>query len=146
MARPKVSFNKLPTRKKIGPNTRFHIDYDWWEKSNLSLESYLSSRVDTEISFEQSTEMIDTIDPHTGEVRQVSQFEFALQTYFQQLPDDYLQKATLVDAVFSVLLANGNRPMSATEIAAAVKRPPTTIYQTFGSGKVYRGIRPDYES
>ncbi|MCO5186253.1 MAG: hypothetical protein M9965_20220, partial [Anaerolineae bacterium] len=86
-----------------------------------------------------------TIDPHTGEVRQVSQFEFALQRYFQQLPDNYLQRASLVDAVFSVLLANGNRPMSAIEIADAVKRLPDVIFQTFGRGQVYRGIRPYIE-
>ncbi|MCO5189664.1 MAG: hypothetical protein M9941_12155 [Anaerolineae bacterium] len=145
MSRPKVSFDKLPGPQEVGPNTRFYIDYDWWEKSNLSLESYLSSRVDSEISFDNSAELVDTIDPHTGEVRQVSQFEFALQRYFQQLPDNYLQRASLVDAVFSVLLANGNRPMSAIEIADAVKRLPDVIFQTFGRGQVYRGIRPYIE-
>jgi hypothetical protein len=146
MSRPNVSFDKLPSRKDAGPNTRFYIDYDWWTKSNLSLESYLSSKVDSELSFEDSTDMVDTIDPHTGEVRQVTQFEYTLQGYFRQLPDDYLQRASLVDAVFSVLLANGNRPMSATEIASTVKRSPETIYQTFGRHQIYRGIRPYIES
>lgn len=145
MSRPKVSFDKIPGRREVGPDTRFYIDYDWWETSNLSLESYLSSRVDADISLEESAEMVDMIDPYTGEVRQVDHFEYALQSYFSQLPENFLQRASLVDAVFSVLLANGNRPMTATEIAGFVKRSPQIVFQTFGRGKVYRGIRPYVE-
>ena len=109
------------------------------------MKSYLSSRVDSEISFDNSAEFQDTIDPHTGEVRQVSQFEFALQRYFSTIAGQLFAARIACGRCFSVLLANGNRPMSAIEIADAVKRLPDVIFQTFGRGQVYRGIRPYIE-
>jgi len=51
----------------------------------------------------------------------------------------------LVDAVFRVLIANGNRPMSVTEITERLNKPPheaRTLLRTLGRRRSYLGIRP----
>lgn len=141
MARPKVSI-KIPRKPRIDQNTRFFIDYDWWNESNMSLESFLQSQLGYEISLEDDGNAVDLIDSETGEVRQLSAFEFAIQNYFNNQDSNELQSGSLVNNVFTTLLGNGNRPMTAAEIANVVNRSPETIFRTLGSGKVYLGIRP----
>ncbi len=128
--------------QQIGPHTRFFIDYSWWDRSGLSLQTYLQTQLGGQAPLPVETEEVDMIDPRTGEVRQVSGFEYALQHYFRQLPADFLHNASLVDAIFFVLLTNGNQPMSAAEIAAQLHRPAEIIYQTLGGSRIYQGIRP----
>lgn len=140
-ARPNVR-PKIMGWQQVGPTTRFHIDYGWWERQNLSLEAYLQSRLGAQARIDVEGDPIDMIDPLTAEVRQVSAFEYALQRYFRQLPADYLQSASVVDAIFYVLLANGNRPMNAAEIGAEIKRAPDVVLQTLGGNQIYQGIRP----
>ena len=48
----------------------------------------------------------------TGEVRRVDGFQYLVQAYFRQLPDDFVRNASLVDAAFCVLLSNANQPMT----------------------------------
>jgi hypothetical protein len=129
----------------VDEKTRFYIDYEWWESSGLSLESYLNTRLDESVSLENEGVAIDLIDPQTGEVRQLSSFEYAVQNYFRQLPGDFARRASLVDAVFCVLLANGNRPMAASEIADHVQRPADVIAKTLGGTTIYQGIRPHFD-
>ncbi|MFN2221207.1 MAG: hypothetical protein ACK2UH_01530, partial [Candidatus Promineifilaceae bacterium] len=82
--RPKLSAAHLmrPTL-----DTKFHIDYDWWDQSDLDLKTYLYSRLEIsdDSSLEMGVENVDLVDPDTGEVRQVDGFQYALQTYFAQL-------------------------------------------------------------
>ena len=139
-SRPQVSINK-PQKSQAGPDTRFQIDYDWWTENDRSLESYLNSKLGQEVSLEAESNQIDLIDPVTGQVHPLSGFEYAIQNYVSQLPDDFIRKASLVDGTFFVLLANGNRPMTATEIAEQVGRSPDVIFKTLGSAKTYLGIR-----
>jgi hypothetical protein len=125
-------------------DTKFHIDYDWWDQSDLDLKTYLYSRL--EISDDSSLELgvanVDLVDPDTGEVRQVDGFQYALQTYFAQLPDDFAQQSSLVDAVFYVLLSNANKPMSARELAERTHRDPAMVLKTLSGRRIYQGIRP----
>lgn len=141
MARPNISLKGLSKNTAVNADTRFVIDYSWWEESGRSIESYLSTRLGREIELDDSTVPIDLIDMETGEVRQLNSFEYSMQSIFTQLPDDYTQRASLVDSVFLVLLANGNRPMSATEIGAEIDRAPDTIYKTLGGNRIHQGIR-----
>jgi hypothetical protein len=140
MPRPKVIL-KPGNVQQVDENSRFHIDYGWWEQENLSLESYLNNRLGQTLVLDDSSQAIDLVDMRTGEVRQLSGFEFAVQYCFQQMPEGFMQRASLVDAVFYALLANGNRPMTAAEISAEIGRPADTIFKTLGTGKVYQGIR-----
>ncbi len=141
MARPKVSLKGIPTKTIVNEDTRFFIDYTWWEESGRSIESYLATRLGREIELDNGSVPIDLIDEITGEVRQLSSFEYSMQNLFAQLPQDYTQRASLVDSVFLVLLAGGNRPMSAKEIGAQIDRLPDTIYKTLGGTRTHQGIR-----
>ena len=142
MARPRVSI-KVPKRPRIDANTRFYIDYTWWEETNRSLESYISTRLGHDIKIDESKASVDLVDPETAEVRRLSGFEFAVQAYFSQASSSTgTQSGSLVDAVFAAILSNGNLPMTAAEIAEKVGRPAETIYRTLGSGRIYQGIRP----
>lgn len=141
MPRPKVSAVVI---KRPSLETRFHIDYDWWDKSHLDLKTYLltSLGVGKNLTLEQTMEEVDLVDPQTGEVRRVDGFQYMLQSYFRQLPEDFLTHTSLVDAAFCVLLANANQPMTAQEIASHVHRPPDVVLKTLGGPQIYQGIRP----
>jgi hypothetical protein len=136
-----------PAIKRPTAETRFFIDYDWWERSNLDLKTYLYSRLDIgdDLELEGEDEKVDLIDPATGEVRQVDGFQYVLQTYFSQLPDDFAAQTSMVDAVFYVLLANGNQPMTAGAIAERLQKPVETVLRTLAGPTVYQGIRPILE-
>ena len=130
--------------KKVTADTRFYIDYDWWDKSDLDLKTYLLTRLDIgeDINLELETDEVDLIDAETGEVTRVDGFQYVVQAYFSQLPDDFVTRTSLVDAVFCVLLANANKPMTAAEIAQRVKRSSSTNLKTMGGPKIYQGVRP----
>lgn len=137
--RPKLSSSLL---KPVTPDTEFYIDYDWWDRSKLDIKTYLSTRLsmDQEI-FDTDVDEVDIIHPETGEVKQVDGFQFVVQTYFNQLPEDFATRTSLVDAVFCVLLANANQPMSAKEIAKRVHRSVDVVLRTIGGPQIYQGIR-----
>lgn len=142
--RPKI---KSISIKRATPNTRFYIDFDWWDNSNLDLKTYLATRLSLgdESTFDTEFDKVDLVDVNTGEVHQVDGFQYLVQAYFHRLPADFVQHASLVDAAFCVLLANANKPMTAVEIAGQIGRPPETVVQTLGGTKIYQGIRPIFE-
>jgi len=139
--RPKLKASSL---KRVTPDTRFYVDYDWWEKSDLDLKTYLYTRlaVGDEINVDPGADEVDLVDPETGEVHRVDGFQYVVQIYFSQLPEDFMARTSLVDAVFCILLANANQPMTAQEIAERVHRSPDVILKTLGGPRVYQGIRP----
>jgi hypothetical protein len=143
--RPKL---KAPVLKRITEDTRFHIDFEWWRKSGLDLKTYLLSRLDIPegaISSDTAQDEVDLVDAQTGEVRRVDGFQFVLQTYFSQLPEDFVLRTSVVDAIFFVLLANANQPLSVSEIADRVHRLPDVVLRTLSGKQVYQGIRPVFE-
>lgn len=142
--RPKISAAHL---KRPSLDTKFHIDFEWWDESDLDLKTYLFSRLDIgdESALNLGVEQVDLVDSATGEVRQVDGFQFALQTYFNQLSSDFAQQSSLVDAIFFVLLANANKPMTANELAQDVGRDPDMVLKTISGTRIYQGIRPIFE-
>ena len=142
--RPKISAAHL---KRPTLDTRFHIDFDWWERSDLDLRTYVFSRLEIgdESSLDIGMEYVDLVDDDTGEVRQVDGFQYALQTYLSQMPADFIQQTSLVDAVFYVLLANANKPLSARSLAERVGREAEVVLKTLSGTRIYQGIRPIFE-
>ncbi len=142
--RPKIKLNKI---KRATPDTYFYIDLDWWEESNLDLRTYLMTRLSLgdDASLDTEFDKVDLIDPQTGEVHQVDGFQYIVQAYFHQLPDDFLTNASLVDAAFCILLSNANQPMIASEIAKRMNRPADVVVRTLGGPNVYQGIRPVFD-
>ena len=125
--------------------TKFHIDYDWWEHDSEDLRTYLLSHLSPEkrdqLSKAEEGSMVDYINPDTGEVLQLDELGLAIQTAARD-PDFIGPHASLVDSIFRVFLANGNIPMSPLELAEATGRPAATILKTLSGLRVYKGIRP----
>lgn len=139
--RPQLKSSSL---KRVTADTRFYVDYDWWEKSNIDLKTYLFTRlgIGQEADLDSEINEIDMVDPTTGEVRRVDGFQYMIQSYFAELPENFFTQTSFVDAVFCVLLANANQPLTAREIAERVEKPVEMVIRTLGGHKIYQGIRP----
>jgi len=142
--RPQI---KAASLRRVTPDTRFYIDYSWWDESHLDLKTYLLARLSlgSELGQEIAADQIDLVDSKTGEVRRVDAFQYLVRSYFSRHGNDMATQGSLVDAVFSVLLANGNEPLTATEIAEQVHRQPDLIVKTFGGPTIFNGIRPLFD-
>ncbi len=137
---------------KIGPvatvdlDTRYHIDFEWWDKTDRDLRVYLQSHLCPEhqgiFADYAGLETVDWIDPRTAEVRQVDGLEHTLHTHCSLQPDYITANTSLIDGIFRVFLANGNSPLTADELAGQVGRTPETIRRTLGGRRIYKGIRP----
>jgi len=132
----------------VKPNidTPFHIDFDWWKKSERDWHVYLRSLLCAEhqeaFAGIEEDQTIDWVDPVTAEVKPVAGVQNALMTHCVKQPDFLTQQTALVEAVFRIFLANGNIPMSSDELALRLNRPPETILRTLAGARVYKGIRP----
>jgi hypothetical protein len=126
-------------------DTRFHIDYEWWEKENNDLRAFVLAQLPTDLRerIEKSAigRIVDYIDPDSGEVFQLDELGLAIQEASKR--QDFINPQTsLVDCVFRVFLANGNIPRSPRELEEDTSRDARTILKTFGGIVIYKGIRP----
>jgi len=137
---------KRPSLVKPSINTPFHIDFEWWKKSERDWHVYLRTLLCAEhreaFANTEERQEIDWIDPVTAEVKPVEGVQNALMTHCVKQPDFLTNQTALVEAVFRIFLANGNVPMSSEELAARLNRPPETILRTLASARVYKGIKP----
>lgn len=126
-------------------NTRFRIDYGWWERSGEDLRNYLLSHLSPDqrerLAERGEESTVDYIDPETGEVRQLDALNIALQNAAHD-PTFINPQTSVVDSVFRVFLSNGNQPQTPTELAERIGRPASVILKTFGGTRTYMGIRP----
>lgn len=127
--------------------TKFHIDFDWWQQNDRDWHVFLSGLLCAEHKsvFEKadSEKMVDWVDPQTAEVQRVDGVQHILITHCARQPDFITVHTSMVDAVFRIFLANGNTPMTPLELSEKLGRPADTILKTFGGGgRVYRGVRP----
>lgn len=127
--------------------TEYHIDYEWWGNSGQELRLYLLQQLcETHRqefasgSFDDSIK--DWISPTSGQVIQVDALTYAIVSHCSLQPNYLTERTSLVDAVFRVLLANGNRPMTPVELAELTGRTPETILRTLSGKTVYKGLRP----
>ncbi len=74
--------------------------------------------------------MIDWVDPDTAEVRKLDGIQNTLINHCAQQPGFLDEHTTLVDAIFRLLLVNGNLPMSVEELSLRLKRPAEMILKT----------------
>ncbi|MGD2162575.1 MAG: hypothetical protein PVI81_08940 [Anaerolineales bacterium] len=144
-----ASDSKLSKLVRTTENTKFHIDYSWWDKSGRDLDVYLRSHLceEHQEAFAEidAEAMVDTVHPETAEVTRVMGIQHTLITHCA-LQDDYLTpQTTLVNAVFRVFLSNGNLPLTPVELGEKLNRPPRMILRTLSGARVYKGIRPYLE-
>jgi hypothetical protein len=129
--------------------TKFHIDYDWWRRADREVEVYLRAYLcpEHQAALQEGEDRLafDHVDGETAEVQRVSGVEQVLMAHCARQPDYVRPQSSLVDAVFRLLLANGNTPLSSTELGQRLGRPAQTILRTLSAPRVYKGIRPILE-
>ena len=131
---------------KPSTKTPFHIDFEWWKKSERDWHVFLRTLLcqehqDAFASVEEG-DLVDWIDPLTAEVKPVDGVQHALMSHCALLPEFSGEKTAMVEAVFRTFLVNGNIPMSAEELGKKLGRPADTILKTIAGPRVYRGLRP----
>jgi hypothetical protein len=127
-------------------DTKFHIDYSWWDRADRDLDVYLRSHLclEHQATYEEidTKELVDHVDPETAEVKRVAGIRHILISHCSRQPDYNTPQTSLVNAVFRVFLANGNTPLTPKELGERLGRPPQMILRTFSGRRVYKGIRP----
>jgi len=126
--------------------TPFHIDFDWWRANDtnwhVALESLLCPEHQEAFAGMIECQMIDWVDPETAEVRQLDGLQNTLISHCAKQPGFLDEHTAMVDAIFRLLLANGNLPMSVDELGTRLNRPADTILKTIAGGRVYKGLKP----
>jgi len=128
-------------------NTKFHIDFSWWEKQNKDIRVFMRDLLCPEcretVGALSDAKMVDMIDPETAEVTRVDAIWEAIRACCSLKPDYITADTPLLDSIFRVFLANGNKPLSILELYERLdKRPPETILRMLTKGQVYLGIKP----
>ena len=127
-------------------DTKFHIDYLWWERAERDLHVYLRSHLCAEhkeiFSEMDGNALVDNVDLQTGEVSKVPAIQNILISHCAQQSDYITQRTSMVNAVFRLFLSNSNTPLTARELAERIGKQPNLVLRTFSSPRVYKGIRP----
>lgn len=136
---------KFSTLIKPTLDTQYRIDYDWWERSDKDLRQYMIAQLPSVLRdrLDSQTEgsLVDYIDPVTAEVTQLDELSFALRTAAAE-PDYITPQASVIDSIFRLFLANGNLPLTSSELGELLDRPPQTILKMLSGREIYYGIRP----
>jgi hypothetical protein len=125
-------------------DTKYNIDYAWWERSDEDLGPYLLSQLAPEQRERLNTaddKLVDYIDPDTAEVFEVDALGLEIRIAAHD-PNFITPQVALVDCIFRVFLANNNTPLSPRELEGLTGRPAATILSTVSGKQVWKGIRP----
>jgi hypothetical protein len=128
-------------------DTKFHIDYDWWENSGKNFRIYLRDQLCDEcrerFANHQNTENVDWIDPDSGEVRRTDALRECLRTRCANDPRYINERLPLASACFRVFLANNNTPLSPSELHQLLPwKSSEAILRTLAGDQIYFGLRP----
>jgi len=142
-----TSEGMIVARFKVSVETKFHIDYSWWEREGRNLRLYLyellcsdhKAMVPTHIG----TEEVDWIDPETAEVRQVDALWESILSCCSHKPDYITETTPLITSIFRALVANRNVPLSPLELHERIgKSTPERILRVLTGERIYYGIVP----
>jgi hypothetical protein len=127
-------------------DTKFHIDFDWWQQQNRKLRVHLVSHLCPQCRSRYADappQEIDWVHPSTGEVKRVDALWDVIRSCCSQR-DDYITPQTpLAFAVFLAFVANDNVPLTPVELQEVVgHNPAATILRTLAGHQIYYGIRP----
>lgn len=136
---------KFSTLIKPTLDTQYHIDYDWWERSDKDLRQYMIAQLPAalrdRLDSQPEGSLVDYIDPVTAEVTRLDELSFALRTAAAE-PDYITPQASVIDSIFRLFLANGNQPLTTSQLGELLDRPPQTILKMLSGREIYYGIRP----
>lgn len=132
------------TRPTLG--TKFHIDFEYWDRADRDLNIYLRSHLCPEhqeaYADVEADTLVDSVNPKTAEVTRVRGIQHTLISHCAVQPDYLTPQTTLVNAIFRVFLSNGNSPLTPEELGETLGRPARTILRMLSGRRVYKGIRP----
>jgi hypothetical protein len=133
--------------KRPSLDTKFHIDYEWWETTGrdirVAVRGQLCVECQARYSDHRNTEAVDWVDPETAEVIRGDALLQCLRSECSQKPDFIGRANPLVTNVFRIFLLNGNQPLTPVELNAHISwASPQTILRTLSGGSVYMGLRP----
>ncbi len=127
-------------------DTKFHIDFFWWQQKKQNLRAYLQSHLcpDCEgIVQDSEGKTFDWINSETGEVFQIDLLWHIIHTQCSQDPAFFDSRIPLTSAIFRAFIFNDNIPLTPIEIHEKVpKKPPELILKTIGRRQIYKGIKP----
>ena len=127
-------------------DTKFHIDFSWWEQKGQNLSAFLRSHICPECKefLEDSKhQTFDWMSLETGEVFQIDILWHILYTHCSQTPTFLDSRTPLTSAIFRTFIANNNTPLTPVEIHQKIaKQTPELILRTVGRRQVYKGIKP----
>ena len=127
-------------------DTKFHVDFSWWQEKGQNLRAYLLSHVCPECEAqlaESEDKTFDWIDPQTGEVFQVEMLWHIIQTHCSQDSAFFDSRIPLTSAIFRTFIVSGNTPLTPIEIHEQIgKKDPKLILKTIGGRVIYKGIKP----
>ncbi len=137
---------KKPVYVKITVDTPLCIDFDYWKTKEQNwralLSGYLCDKHFAQFKeTEETAELIDVVDPETGEVSSKDVLIDCLFSHCALQPDFIPENGPLTDSIFRVFLSRANQPLSAAELSEILNKNASTILKTLTS-RNYRGIRP----
>lgn len=129
--------------------TRFHVDWSWFERNNINAEKVIRDQLTPKVAErfppEAAIETVDYVNPQTGEVTRLDSLREAIMSECQWEPLYLTGDIPLVQAVLRVFLANNNQPLTVIEIAQRLERiDPDPILRVLTTGDVQMGIVPLY--
>ena len=132
---------------KINTDTKFQIDFGWWERQprnfRLYLHELLCASCKEVYPSHEETEEIDWIDPQTAEVKRVDALWQSIRACCSQKSDYITPTMPLTTGVLRALIASDNSPLSAKELYERIhKGSPEAILRILTSGRIYYGIVP----
>ncbi len=125
-------------------DTKFHIDFKWWQTKGKNLRSQIRSHLCSECqeSFEDG-ETFDWVDPATGEVFELDTMWHCAYTKCSQAPEFIDTRTPVTAAIFRAFITTNNAPLTPIEIYEKIqKKSPELILRTIGGRNIYQGIRP----
>lgn len=126
--------------------TTFHVDFEWWRANDsnwhISLRDMLCPEHKEALSGIAEDQLIDWIDPETAEIQPLDGLQTILINHCAQQPGFLNEHTALVEGIFRLFLANGNKPLTPIELGEQLNRPPDVILKTIAGLRVYKGIRP----
>jgi hypothetical protein len=128
-------------------DTKFHIDYEWWQTSGRNFRLYLLEQLCDEckqrFATHRETETVDWVNPDTGEVTEADALMQCLKSMCAEKADFIDPRVPLTAAVFRIFLVNDNTPQSSRELHDIITwKMPETILSTLSGRTTYLGIRP----
>ena len=126
-------------------NTKFHIDYSWFEKNGQDVRVLVYKCLTPEQQErlgDNTAETYDYVDELTGEVERIDRMVHMLQTESATDPNFVTARTPVFEAAFRVFLLNRNQPLTALELSERMGRKPSEVLAQLSGRSVYNGIRP----